>query len=272
MFGVVLRRCGGQAHTGAEDAAWAVGLGQGKGENGGLSGVRDGAGLCRRAGQQEAELLATQAGYKGSMGCQGVAQGLGHLLQGFVSGLMTKAIIEGLELIEIQHGHGPGWPALAQPDFGLAIQVAPIGQASERIGHRFAIAQTGEQILPPVSMFAQIATGRSKRHSQQQQQDHLQTLAQWPRVICQQCDEDRVERHDDGRRKGAPEQKPHGQPGSHHDHDDAAIGRKAAIEARKMPGQTGRKPKRHIADPRQPRIAGPVLPRRQKAEKDQRHD
>nr|WP_291239129.1 hypothetical protein [Gemmobacter sp.] len=249
-------------------------MGQGERQDGGLCGGGYGPGLRRCPWHQQAELLAAQTGREGPPGGQRAGQGLGHLLQRVIARLMAETVVEGLETVKIQHSHRPAFPVLRlsrQPDLGLAIQMAAIRQAGQRVGHRFAIAQTGEEILPPIGIFAQVAARPGQWHRQQQHHRDLQALAQGARVMGQHGDQHRGQGDDQGRAQRPPEQEAHGKPGCHHDHDHAAIGRKTAIQPRQMPGKTGRKAQGHIAEPGQPGIGRPAPPRRHQAQHDQRH-
>ena len=99
--------------------------------------------------EEHPELVATEAG-DGVLGTDAQQQALGHTRQQHVTGVVTEAVVDDLEVVEVQEEHGCG--CAVPPPTGQGVR-HPIGEQS-------AVGKPGEAVvrgLPPELLFQRLA-------------------------------------------------------------------------------------------------------------------
>ena len=97
---------------------------------------------------QHGELVAAEAGH-GVAGAGGGAEAFGDSHEQAVAGRMPEAVVDRLEVVEVQEQHGDriGAPVAAVHGMGEPVQEQrPVGQAGEGVVERLVV-----ELLAPVS-------------------------------------------------------------------------------------------------------------------------
>ena len=86
------------------------------------------------SGQQHRELVAAQAGQNLPGAAQILAQPIGHRLEQGVPGVVTEAVVDFLEPVQVEQQHGARAGFGGQVQLGVVIEEAPVAQTGEFVG------------------------------------------------------------------------------------------------------------------------------------------